>query len=189
MSTTHLALATGALLLGGLGCATEEPIPEPDPAGPTAPAEEEFYEEPAEQQALTAELGETVDFGDGVTLAMVDLRREIAEDGFNSITGEEGDLPYVAWQWELTNGTDAPLEIGGETSSCFVGDPLQESEKPVLGESVNPPEMLAPDQTGSWDVDCWMDEQDTDLQYTLELYDPESVLMYTVTFAGQVPQD
>ncbi|MFV2195245.1 hypothetical protein [Nocardiopsis sp. LOL_012] len=150
------------------------------------------YEETApgggeELDSGIAELGSAHDFGDGITIAMVDLRREIAEDGFNATTGEEGNLPYVAWSWEVTNETGAALPLGGTTVACSTGDPLTEAEKPHLGDSLNPPDMLADGQTGSWDADCWMDEDESALQYTLDLYTPDGTLLHTVTFAGDVP--
>ncbi|MCY9786818.1 hypothetical protein KIK06_23325 [Nocardiopsis sp. EMB25] len=185
-----LLTAAVAVALAATGCTsdtTTDDVPEGmdemeeyEETGPDSGSGEEMGDG-------VADLGSTHDFGDGVTIAMVDLRREIAEDGFNSSTGEEGDLPYVAWSWELTNDTGAALPLGGTTVACFTGDPLAEAEQPHLGDSLNPPDMLADGQTATWDADCWMGEDETALQYTLDLYTPDSEPLYTVTFVGDVP--
>lgn len=166
----------------------ETPEPEPD-GGINDPMAEEPEEAAVEEtpQVPTGDLGSTVDVGEGVTLTMMDLRREVDPDGFNSTTGEEGALPYVAWSWELHNTSPVPIEIGGATSSCHVGDPLAEVEQPNLGASLNPPDMLDAGQTATWDADCWMGEDESALQYTMELYDAGMVPMYMATFAGEVP--
>ncbi|GAA4907624.1 hypothetical protein [Streptomonospora salina] len=166
--------------------------------GGSTPQEEETLaeQEPSQQEQPSAAgparvgLDETHDFGGGFTITMTELRREVDPDGFNSMTGEEGELPYVAWSFEITNNTGNLLHTGSTTSSCFVGDPLEETEQPVLGDAVNPPDQLADGQSATWDADCWMDEDESQLQYTLEFYDQESVSLYPpVTFAGKVPRE
>ncbi|WP_433699111.1 hypothetical protein [Nocardiopsis sp. CA-288880] len=180
-SRSILAVAFAVVL--AVGCTSDEEAPADEGMEGT-----EEYEEPdTEMDDGTAELGSTHDFGDGVTIAMVDLRREVAEDAYNPTTGEDGALPYVAWSWELTNGTGAPLQLGGMTGTCHVGDPLEEVEQPHLGQSLNPPDRLSSGQTATWEADCFMNEDETALQYTLELYDLDSVPLYSVTFAGDVP--
>jgi len=191
MPLKRLAPAVLLAALAATACNPQEPPVEPegginDPAGsPEPPAEEAAEEETG--QAPSGGLSEPVDVGEGVTLTMVDLRREVAENGFNATTGEEGALPYAAWSLELTNNSPGPIEIGGQTSSCHVGDPLVEAEQPNLGASLNPPDMLAAEQTAAWDVDCWMGADESVLQYTVELYDAAMVPMYTATFSGEVP--
>lgn len=183
------------LLLAVTACTGQE-------EDPATPADDQAAERESDMEAMeeyeeemegvptveTVALGVTHDFGDGVTIAMTDLRREVEEDGFNSTTGEEGALPYVTWSWELTNGSGTDIQLGGETSSCHVGDPLAETEQPVLGTSINPPDMLADGQSATWEADCWMAEDETALQYTLELYDASDMPVYSVIFAGDVPQ-
>ncbi|MFW5415081.1 hypothetical protein J0910_29835 [Nocardiopsis sp. CNT-189] len=179
--------AAAALVLFSAGCSgaasdPEQPTPEEAPVAEEAAGEEEAG--PA-----TVGLDGPHDFGDGFTVEITDLRREVDPDGFNSSTGEEGELPYAAWKFEITNTSGAPLHTGSTTSACFVGDPLEESEQPVLGESVNPPDTLADGQSATWDADCWMGEEESQLQYTLEFWDEEGAEpTYTVTFAGEVPQ-
>jgi len=189
MTLKRLAPAVLLAALAATACNPQEPPVDPqggigDPAAET-PEETEVEDEAG--QAPSGGLGEPVDVGEGVTLTMVDLRREVAENGFNATTGEEGALPYAAWSLELTNNSPGPIEIGGQTSSCHVGDPLTEAEQPNLGASLNPPDMLAAEQTAAWDVDCWMGEDESALQYTVELYDAAMVPMYTATFSGEVP--
>ncbi|WP_435112007.1 hypothetical protein [Nocardiopsis synnemataformans] len=187
MPTRALPLAMFATVLAATACTGQQEEPAIDPMQEMEEYEQEGSGGEDTGQTATADLGDTVDLGDGLTISMVDLRREIAEDGFNSTTGEEGALPYVAWSWELTNNTGADLQLGGTTSACHVGDPLAETEQPHLGTSLNPPDTLADGQTATWEADCWMDEEETALQYTLDLYTPDSTLLYTVTFAGDVP--
>src|SRR5690606_29833015 len=164
------------------------PDPEQEEAAPEeAPVAEEAAGE-EESGPATVGLDEVFD-ADGFEVKMVDLRREVDPDGFNGLTGEEGELPYAARKVEITNNTGAPLHTGSTTSACFVGDPLEESEQPVLGESVNPPDTLADGQSAAWDADCWMGEEESQLQYTLEFWDEEGIEpAYAVTFAGDVPQ-
>lgn len=185
MRPTRL-MAAAAFLVFAAGCGS---APEEGQAEPEVPSDMEVMEDyeasPDEPSGpVVVGLDEVHDYGDGVTIRMVDLRREVEEDGFNSVTGEEGALPYVAWRFEVANGSEGPVTLGPSMSSCFVGDPLVEVEEPVLGEAVNPPDVVAPGQTGSWDADCWMGEDESALQYTVEFSDAE---FPPVTFAGEVP--
>jgi hypothetical protein len=100
---------------------------------------------------------------------------------------DEGD-DYYAWTTELSNGGDAQVHTGSVFSECSVGTPLRLSSAPLLGEALNPPMTLAPDEQGSWDVDCWADEDDDpSLQWTLEFVDEQGERLYPVlVFEGQV---
>lgn len=136
---------------------------------------------------LVVDLDAEHDFGDGFTIRIDGLERRVAEDGFNSTTGEEGDLPYLAWTVHITNGTGQTLHTGSVTGSCSVGDPLMESEAPVYGSSVNPPDSLAPGQSGAWEEDCFAAEDDEYLQWTVQFFDQEYTELYPeITFAGRV---
>lgn len=184
---TATAAAAAVFALAACGSDSEA---EPD-TGTTAEETQdealEEYEQEDDFGPVTVGLDETHDFGDGFTIALADIERRVAEDGFNSTTGEEGELPYLAWTVEITNGTDNTLPTGYTTQSCSVGDPLMESEGPNLGESINPPDQLAPGQSGAWEEDCWAAEEDNYLQWTLTFYDEESAELYpSVTFAGEV---
>ncbi|GAA1467358.1 hypothetical protein NE857_18990 [Nocardiopsis exhalans] len=138
-------------------------------------------------EPLVVDLDTEHDFGDGFTIRIDGLERRVAEDGYNATTGEEGDLPYLAWTVHITNGTDQNLHTGSVTSSCSVGDPLMESEAPVYGSSVNPPDVLAPGQSGAWEQDCFAGEGDEYLQWTIRFFDQEFAELYPeLTFAGQV---
>ncbi|WP_236572122.1 MULTISPECIES: hypothetical protein [unclassified Nocardiopsis] len=165
----------------GTGAEPEEPAPE-------YPAYGEHPEEPREP-GLPAPVGldEVYDAGDGFTVRLTDIERRVAEDGFNSVTGEEGALPYLAWNVEVANNTGAPVYTAGAMRSCAVGDPIREAEAPRLGESINPPEQLADGQTGTWEEDCWASEEDRHLQFTIEFHDEDGVIAYgPVTFSGPV---
>ncbi|WP_435108861.1 hypothetical protein [Nocardiopsis synnemataformans] len=190
LASLPLALALALAGCTGDGDTTDAAAPQADESElPPGMEEMQEYEENPDGVAepATVALDETHDFGDGFTIRIVDVERRIAEDGWNSTTGEEGDLPYIAWTVEITNGTDAPIHTGSITSSCSVGDPLMESEAPVLGESINPPDQLAAGQSGAWEEDCWASEEDTQLQWTIEFYDENSAPLYPpVTFAGEI---
>ena len=193
MMRTVTTTAAAALLLTLTACGTTD---EPDPGHEAEEDggisyDESLEEEPLEEEGdygpVTVGLDEEHDFGDGFTIQLTDIERRVAEDGFNSTTGEEGALPYFAWTVEITNGTEQTVPTGYITQSCSVGDPLMESEGPVLGESINPPESLAPGQSGAWEEDCWADEEDSQLQWTVTFHDEESGELYpSVTFAGEV---
>ncbi len=132
-------------------------------------------------------LDEVYDAGDGFTVRLTGVERRIAEDGYNPTTGEEGALPYLAWDVEITNGTGEPLYTGASIRSCSVGDPLREGESPHLGESINPPDLLADGQSATWEEDCWASEEDRHLQYTVEFHDEYGAIAYgPVTFSGSV---
>ena len=192
MRTSTKTFAAAIVLMITAACSSDTdavPEQEEDAATPDGMAEMEAYEDEDEGEA-TVGLEETHDFGDGFTIAMTDLRREVDPDGWNSVTGEEGALPYVAWSFEISNDTGGTLSTGSVTSSCFTGDPLEEAEQPVLGDSVNPPDQLADGQSGAWDLDCWMDESESQMQYTLQFHDEQGGEMYPpVTFAGEVPAE
>lgn len=97
-------------------------------------------------------------------------------------------LHYFAWTVTATNGTGAPVHTGSPLDTCAVGDPLQESIAPAMGESVDPPRSLAPGRSGSWDADCLITEGDVPLQWTLEFYDEEGEPLYPpLVFSGDVP--
>lgn len=187
---TTITAATAALLLTLTACNPDAET-DPDTTAEGAPddgmEEMEEYEQEEDFGPVTVALDETHDFGDGFSIGLSNIERRIAEDGYNATTGEEGALPYIAWTVEITNNSDAPVHTGSITSSCSVGDPLMEAEAPVLGESINPPEQLAAGQSGAWEEDCWADEDDTQLQWTLQFHDEESAELYPpITFSGEV---
>ena len=100
---------------------------------------------------------------------------------------DEGD-DYYAWTIEITNGTDEQIHTGSILTDCSVGDPLRESSGPLLGEALNPPMFLAPDESGSWDEDCWAAEDDPTLRWSLEFIDEQGRSLYpALVFEGQAP--
>lgn len=165
---------------------SEEPAPEEYPG--EEHALEDYAEEPPEPGlAATVGLDEVYDAGDGFTVRLTDVERRVAEDGFNAATGEEGALPYLAWNVEVSNETGAPVYTGGTLRRCAVGDPVREGEAPRLGESINPPEQLGDGGAATWEEDCWASEEDRHLQYTVEFHDQDGVIAYgPVTFSGPV---
>lgn len=189
---TSLTAAAVVLTLGLAACSPDtEPQAGPDEAVGMEYAMEEmedYADDPdAAHEPVVVGLDTEHDFGDGFTIRVEDLERRVAEDGFNATTGEEGDLPYLAWTVHITNGTDQTLHTGSVTGSCSVGDPLMESEAPVYGNSINPPSSLAPGQSGAWEGDCFAAEDDEYLQWTIQFHDQEYGELYPqVTFAGQV---
>ncbi|MBE1458731.1 hypothetical protein H4W79_002945 [Nocardiopsis terrae] len=161
------------------------PVPEPSARNPHPDDVEDRPETGFE--AVTVGLDETHDFGDGFTIGLDGFERGVEVGGVDPDTGQEGDLPYLSWTVEIANEGSETVRTGLVTRSCSVGDPLRESGSPVLGDSVNPPESLDPGQSGSWDEDCWADEEDTHVQYTVEFHDQDFVPLYpAVTFAGTV---
>src|SRR5690606_8384683 len=113
--------APTAAALALISAADTGPDPEQEEAAPEeAPVAEEAAGE-EESGPATVGLDEVFD-ADGFEVKMVDLRREVDPDGFNGLTGEEGELPYAAWKVEITNNTGAPLHTGSTTSACFVGE-------------------------------------------------------------------
>lgn len=184
---TTVAATVAALIVGfgagwfAHGTTMGPPVAEPEPTEQQTPQPTPTFE------PVTVDLDETHEFGDGFTIGLSDFRREVEEGGVDPVTGEEEDLPYVSWRVEVSNeGTD-PVQTGSLTRTCEVGDPPRESGAPALGSDVKPPETLEPGQSGSWDEDCWAEEDDTRLQYTVEFHDQDFVPLYPpVTFAGEV---
>ncbi|WP_431870066.1 hypothetical protein [Nocardiopsis eucommiae] len=181
-----------ALIIGfGAGWWVQGTSEEPDPPAPPAPRSthpDDVEERPETGfDPVVVDLDQTHDFGDGFSIGLSGFERRVEEGGVDPDTGEEGDLPYLSWTVEVTNEGSATVPSGLVTRSCSVGDPLRESGSPVLGDSVNPPESLEPGQSGSWDEDCWADEDDRQIQYTVEFHDQDFVPLYPpVTFAGSV---
>lgn len=154
------------------------------PAVEEESSEEELSEEdPGEEDPSPVEDG-PVDEGspeDGSTEEETP-EEEPVEEG----TEDEGE-DYYAWTVEITNGTDEEVHTGSIITECFVGAPLRESSGPLLGEALNPPTFLAPDGSGGWDEDCWADEDDPTLRWTLEFIDEEGRSLYpALVFEGQV---
>lgn len=162
----------------------------------SAPPSPEVAQEPAEEvsgrpesgfEAVSVDLDQTHEFADGLTIGLSGFERGVEVGGVDPATGEEGDLPYLSWRVEVTNEGDETIQTGSVTRSCSVGDPLRESGAPALGSSVTPPESLEPGHSGSWDEDCWAEEDDTRLQYTVEFHDQDFVPVYPpVIFTGTV---
>lgn len=101
-------------------------------------------------------------------------------------TEEEGD-DYYAWSVEIANGTGEDLHTGSVLTGCAVGSPLTESSAPLLGTALSPPMALSSEESGSWDEDCWADEDDPTLQWTLEFIDEQGRSLYPVLiFEGRV---
>ncbi len=149
----------------------DNPTEEPEDGDPFAePAlENDGGDEPAEDEPAE---------DDPVDDAPVEEPAEDPEDD-----GED----YYAWTVTITNGTDEDVHTGSVITECSVGAPLTLSSAPVLGEALNPPMTLAPDQQGAWDEDCWASEDDSTLQWTLEFIDEEGRSLYPVlVFEGQV---
>lgn len=186
------AVSTVVALIVGFGAgwwaqrSSEEP-PEPPPVAQN-PHPDDIEDRPETGfEAVTVSLDETHDFGDGFSIGLSGFERGVEEGGVDPTTGEEGDLPYLSWTVEVTNDGTETVPTGLVTRSCSVGDPLRESGSPTLGDSVNPPDSLDPGQAGAWDEDCWADEDDTQIQYTVEFHDQDFVPLYPpVTFAGTV---
>ena len=182
-----------ALVVGfGAGWWTQRP-PEEPPAPDSGPITRNPHPDDVEDrpetgfEAVTVGLHETHDFGDGFSVGLSGFERGVEEGGVDPATGEEGDLSYLSWTVEVSNEGTETVPTGLVSRSCSVGDPLRESGSPVLGESVNPPESLAPGQSASWDEDCWADGDDHQVQYTVEFHDQDFVPLYPpVTFAGTV---
>jgi hypothetical protein len=187
------AISTVVALIVGFGAgwwvqgsSSAEPDPTPPSARSTHPDDVEDRPED-EFEAVVVDLDQTHDFGDGFSVGLSGFERGVEEGGVDPATGEEGDLPYLSWTVEVANEGSQTVLSGLVTRSCSVGDPLRESGSPVLGDSVNPPESLAPGQSGAWDEDCWADEDDHQVQYTVEFHDQDFVPLYPpVTFAGTV---
>ena len=56
-----------------------------------------------------------------------------------------------------------------------------------MGDSVEPPPVLEPGRSGSWDADCLIVEGDVPLQWTVEFYDEDGVPLYPqLVFSGGV---
>lgn len=165
-----------------------EPPPSAEDAPPGEPLPDDGGDRPdAGFGTVTVDLDETHDFGDGLSIRLTGFEREVEEGGVDPATGEEGDLPYLSWTVELANEGSETVQTGLITKTCAVGDPLEESGSPGLGDSVNPPESLDPGQSGAWDEDCWLDEDDSQIQYTVEFHDQDFVPLYPpVTFTGTV---
>ena len=165
---------------------------EPPPGAEGAPAEEPLPDDGGDRPdpgfgTVTVDLDETHDFGDGLSIRLTGFEREVGEGGVDPATGEEGDLPYLSWTVELAEEGSETVQTGLVTKSCAVGEPLEESGSPGLGDSVNPPESLEPGQSGAWDEDCWHDEEESQIQYTVEFHDQDFVPLHPpVTFAGTV---
>ncbi|WP_017581383.1 hypothetical protein [Nocardiopsis valliformis] len=161
----------------------EEPVEEPEDDEPAPEEDEPMVEDegddPAEDDPVE---DEPVD--DPVDEEAAD--EELAED--EPEEDDEGD-DYYAWTVELSNGSDAEVHTGSIFTECSVGTPLTLSSAPLLGEALNPPMTLAPDEEGSWDADCWADEDgDPALQWTLEFVDEQGERLYPVlVFEGQAP--
>ena len=99
---------------------------------------------------------------------------------------EDGD-DYYAWSVDVVNDGDEDVHTGAVLSACSVGDPLTASGAPFLGEVLAPPAYLAPEQNAAWDEDCWSDEDDSTLQWTLEFLNEEGARLYPVlVFEGRV---
>ncbi|MFL1379765.1 MULTISPECIES: hypothetical protein [unclassified Nocardiopsis] len=97
-------------------------------------------------------------------------------------------LHYFAWTVTLTNGTGAPVHTGSPLDTCAVGDPLQASFAPVMGDTIEPPYMLEPGRSASWDADCLITEGDVPLQWTLEFHGEDGTPLYPpLVFSGGVP--
>ncbi|GAA1468893.1 nucleolar 14 family protein [Nocardiopsis exhalans] len=154
----------------------DEPAPEED-----EPVLEDEGEDPAEDDPVEDEPED-----DPVDEEAAD--EEPDEDEPEEEDEDEGD-DYYAWTVELSNGGDAEVHTGSIFTECSVGTPLTLSSAPLLGEALNPPMTLAPDEEGSWDADCWADEDgDPALQWTLEFVDEQGERLYPVlVFEGQAP--
>ncbi|GAB3711912.1 hypothetical protein [Nocardiopsis nanhaiensis] len=99
---------------------------------------------------------------------------------------EDGD-DYYAWSVDIVNDGDEDVYTGAVLSACSVGDPLTASGAPFLGEALAPPAHLTPEQNAAWDEDCWSDEDDSTLQWTLEFLNEEGARLYPVlVFEGRV---
>lgn len=138
-------------------------------------------------EAVSLDLDQTHEFDDGLTIGLTDFERGVEEGGVDPTTGQESDLPYLSWRVEVTNQGGQTLQTGSVSRSCSVGDPLRESGAPALGSDVTPPESLEPGESGSWDEDCWVEQDDTRLQYAVEFHDQDFVPLYPpVVFTGPV---
>jgi hypothetical protein len=186
------AVSTVIALIVGFGAgwwAQQAATDSPEPAPATQRPHPDDVEGRPETgfETVVVGLDETHDFGEGLTISLSGFERGVEQSGVDPVSGQEGDLPYLSWTVEVSNEGDEAVPIGLVTRSCSVGDPLRESGSPVLGESVNPPDSLDPGQSGSWDEDCWADEDDARIQYTVEFHDQDFVPLYPpVTFAGTV---
>ncbi|MGW9554271.1 hypothetical protein ACWGSK_07140 [Nocardiopsis sp. NPDC055551] len=180
----------------------EDPVEETteDDALEEAP-EEEPTEAPADEPTVENEESEEELLGEEPTDDPVDEEtvEETAEETDEPISEEpvdeepteeeseeEGD-DYYAWSVEITNGTGEDRHTGSVLTSCSVGSPLTESSAPLLGAALEPPMVLSTDETGSWDEDCWADEDDPTLQWTLEFIDEQGRSLYPpLIFEGRV---
>ncbi|WP_017603046.1 hypothetical protein [Nocardiopsis alkaliphila] len=159
----------------------------PSPVLAQEPGEDASERPTSGFEAVSVGLDQTHEFADGLTIGLSGFERGVEEGGVDPTTGEEGDLSYLSWRVELANEGDQTVQTGSVTRSCSVGDPPRESGTPALGAGVNPPESLGPGRSGSWDEDCWAEEDDTHLQYTVEFHDQDFVPLYPpVTFTGTV---
>ncbi|MBR8743216.1 hypothetical protein [Nocardiopsis sp. MG754419] len=185
-----IVAATMAALIVGFGAGWFTHGTTVRPSTPAAgPQDTEQPTEPAEPgfEPVTVDLDQTHAFGDGFTIRLTDFDRGMEEGGVDPITGEEGDLPYVSWRVEVSNEGGEPVQTGAATRTCEVGEPLRESGSPALGANVNPPEAVEPGGSDTWDEDCWADEDDTRLQYTVEFHDQDFVPLHPpVTFVGDL---
>ncbi|QRN80997.1 MAG: hypothetical protein JK586_05730, partial [Nocardiopsis sp. BM-2018] len=123
----------------------EEPVEEPEEDEP-APEEDETVvedegddpaeDEPVEDEPVDEPVDDPVDEGPA---------EEEPEDEEEDEPEDEGD-DYYAWTVELSNGSDAEVHTGSIFTECSVGTPLTLSSAPLLGEALNPPMALAPDE-------------------------------------------
>ncbi|MGW5875200.1 hypothetical protein ACWFMI_01430 [Nocardiopsis terrae] len=149
---------------------------------PGSPTEDEATEETTEAPTEEA----TEEPSDEATEDPAEEPTQEPSEEATEGAAEEGD-DYFAWTVEVTNGTDQTVHTGSITSTCAVGDPLEESSAPVLGDTVNPPQNLEPGRSGSWEADCWADEEDTYLSWTLEFFDEDGNRLYApLHFSGDV---
>lgn len=169
--------------------ASEEPEEEPS-QGPVEETGEPSEEPPEESEAPMDEESpegsdEEMDDPDDEDPVGEEPMEE-AEEESEEESEEEGD-DYYAWSVEIANGTGEDLHTGSVLTGCAVGNPLTESSAPLLGTALSPPMALSSEESGSWDEDCWADEEDPTLQWTLEFVDEQGRSLYPVLiFEGRV---
>ena len=184
--TTTLAVVAALIVGFGAGWFGHDLASTP-PAPATAPHGAEEVSDPPEMEAVSVDLDQTHEFDDGLTIALTDFERGIEEGGVDPATGEEGDLPYLSWRVEVSNEGGQAIRTGSVSRSCEVGEPWRESGAPALGSEVTPPESLDPGASGAWDEDCWAEDDDDRIRYTVEFHDQDFVPLYPpVVFTGTV---
>lgn len=176
MRSTVPAAVAVALLATGCGAPAEDPAEESSPSSAS---------ESSPPGPTTLGFDETHTWDDGFAVSLSDFERFNAAD-----EGYSDDIDYVTFTVTFDNGSEAPVELDRIMRSCQVKgvEVGTEAFSDLAHES---PSMVQPGATGAWEPACEMASEETELQFSLEIYAPgdTDVASYPeVYFAGEVPE-